>query len=148
MGKKINFHLESGVSHPLQKAQNIVSKWLANVADAENKKIIQLNYIFCDDEYLLEINKKYLSHDYYTDIITFPYQEGMLLEGDLFISLDRVKENALQYSINFDAELRRVLVHGLLHLMGYTDKTEEDQQKMTEKENYYLELYEHNIHHE
>lgn len=141
MSKKINFHLESGVNHPFKKVEKLISHWLINVAESESKKIVQLNYIFCDDEYLLDINKRYLDHDYYTDIITFPYQEGKLLEGDLFISLDRIKENALQYSNSFDTELRRVMVHGLLHLMGYTDKTNEDLLKMRERENFYLDLY-------
>ena len=94
--------------------------------------------IFCSDEYLLDVNRKYLNHDYYTDIITFDYCEGPVLSGDLFISVDSVRENASVYGTEFADELNRVIVHGLLHLMGYDDHTEDDIATMRAKENYYL----------
>ena len=140
MDHNIFFHVESGVEHPFPDEEVKIRDWLKNVAHSENKQIVQLNFIFCDDEYLLDINIRYLSHDYYTDIITFPYQEGQLLEGDMFISLERVRDNASEFNTTFDEELRRVMVHGMLHLMGYADKSETDQQHMREKENYYLQF--------
>lgn len=102
------------------------------------KHIGQLDYIFCSDDYLLELNKKHLGHDYYTDIITFPYSEDPI-SSDVFISIDRVKENAKTYSVSFEQELFRVILHGVLHLVGIKDKTEEESKEMREKENYYLE---------
>ena len=97
-----------------------------------------MNIIFCSDNYILDINQKYLQHDYFTDIITFDYCEGKTLSGDLFISVDTVRENAIFYGTEFDDELNRVIVHGLLHLIGYDDHSEEDQKTMRSKENYYL----------
>ena len=94
--------------------------------------------IFCSDEYLLDVNRKYLNHDYYTDIITFDYCEGPVLSGDLFISVDSVRENASFYGTEFADELNRVIVHGLLHLIGYDDHAEADIATMRAKENYYL----------
>ncbi len=109
---------------------------------AEEGKISdELNYIFCDDDYLLEINKKYLNHDYYTDIITFDYSEGDELSGDIYISTERVEENSDQEKVHFTEELYRVVFHGALHLCGYNDKNEEDQKLMREKEDYYLNLH-------
>jgi probable rRNA maturation factor len=140
MDHNIIFHVESGVEHPFPDEEVKIIEWLKNVAHSENRQIVQLNFIFCDDEYLLDINIRYLAHDYYTDIITFPYQEGQLLEGDMFISLERVRDNASEFNTTFDEELRRVMVHGMLHLMGYADKSETDQQHMREKENYYLQF--------
>lgn len=96
--------------------------------------------IFCSDNYLLDINKKYLNHDYYTDIITFNYVEDKVISGDLFISTDRIRENSINFENNFEEELFRVVFHGLLHLFGYDDKSEDDKILMTAKENYYLEL--------
>ncbi|HMP29233.1 MAG TPA: rRNA maturation RNase YbeY [Saprospiraceae bacterium] len=103
-----------------------VTDWLYSVASHHGSKIKNLHYIFCDDEYMLEINKEHLNHDYYTDIITFPYEEGKTVEADILISLDRVKENASDYGTTFRAELMRVMVHGLLHLIGFSDKTEDN----------------------
>ncbi|MBK8054396.1 MAG: rRNA maturation RNase YbeY [Saprospiraceae bacterium] len=141
MKTSITFHLESEVTHPFPTQQYKIRQWLIDVATEEKKKVKSLDYIFCNDEYLLKINIKFLSHDYYTDIITFPYNELELLKGDMFISLDRVKENAAQYNISFDEELRRVMVHGLLHLIGYTDGSEAEKNEMTAKENQYLSMF-------
>lgn len=116
-----------------------IKLWLEKVIISENKKIGEINYIFCDDEYLLKINQDYLQHDYYTDIITFDYVKGTTISGDIFVSLPRIFENASTLSKDFDEEFRRVLAHGILHLCGYKDKTEEEQKKMRSKENFYLE---------
>ncbi|MBO4595332.1 MAG: rRNA maturation RNase YbeY [Bacteroidales bacterium] len=113
--------------------------WLRFVAKNEGKTLGDVNIIFCSDKYLLDVNVKYLGHSYYTDIITFDYCEGRRLSGDLFISIDSVLENSLVYgAASFDQELNRVIVHGLLHLVGYDDHTPEDQKTMREKENFYL----------
>jgi rRNA maturation RNase YbeY len=112
-------------------------KWLLDTIIEEDKKLYQINYIFCDDAYLLDINKKYLDHDDYTDIITFPYQADPI-ESDIFISLERVDENAKDRNINFMVELKRVMIHGVLHLCGYGDKTESEKNEMRKKEDYYL----------
>lgn len=98
----------------------------------------ELSIIFTSDEYLLEMNKQYLNHHYYTDVITFDYVEDNIISGDLFISLDRIAENALDYADNFSQELHRVMIHGVLHLCGYKDKTDEEQKEMRAKENLYL----------
>ena len=104
----------------------------------EGKKNGDLNFVFCSDDYLLKLKREYLKHDYYTDIITFDYCEGDKIAGDMYISVDRVAENARNYGLTFDTELRRVILHGVLHLCGYDDKTDEEQTSMREKENYYL----------
>ena len=122
------------------KYKRLTSKWLKGVATCEAKKLGAVSVIFCSDNYLLDVNIKYLGHDYYTDIITFDYCEGSTLSGDLFISVDSVRENASFYGVEFDDELNRVIVHGLLHLIGYDDHSEEDIAVMRSKENYYLSL--------
>lgn len=122
------------------KARN--NKWLRLVAESEIRKIGDIAIIFCSDNYILDINQKYLQHDYFTDIITFDYCEGDKLSGDLFISIDTVRDNAVEYGTEFRDELNRVIVHGLLHLIGYDDHTEEDIAEMRRKENYYLSLRE------
>lgn len=107
--------------------------------ETENQKVGQVDIIFCSDEYLLEMNTKYLNHNYLTDIITFGFNEDpKKISGDLFISIERVEENAQAYNTTFDEELRRVIVHGVLHLIGYDDKEKSDKQKMTDKEDFYL----------
>ena len=106
--------------------RNIFSDWIAKVAHTYGKKIGEINYIFCDDEKILEINRQFLQHDYYTDIITFDYCEGDTLSGDIFISVDTVTANAKEYSVSFDEELKRVMIHGILHLCGQNDKTADD----------------------
>ena len=123
-----------------QKLQN--NRWLKMVAGSEMRRLGAINVIFCSDNYILDVNMKYLQHDYFTDIITFDYCEGDRLNGDLFISVDSVRENASFYGTEFADELNRVIVHGVLHLIGYDDHTEEDIAEMRAKENYYLSLRE------
>ncbi|MRJ09561.1 rRNA maturation RNase YbeY [Ornithobacterium rhinotracheale] len=118
----------------------VFADWLEACAQKHDCEIEDINYIFCDDEYLLAINQKHLNHDYYTDIITFDYCDGNILSGDIFISIDRVSDNAFEYASDFEAELGRVMVHGLLHMIGFKDKTEEQQQQMREKEDECLQL--------
>ena len=120
------------------KDKRLTSRWLKFVAESESKRLGDVAVIFCSDNYILDVNIKYLQHDYYTDIITFDYCEGNRLSGDLFISIDSVRENASFYGTEFADELNRVIVHGLLHLIGYDDHTEEDIAMMRAKENYYL----------
>jgi rRNA maturation RNase YbeY len=122
------------------KGKTLNNKWLRLVAESEIRKIGNLSIIFCSDNYILDVNQKYLQHDYFTDIITFDYCEGDKLSGDLFISIDTVKENALEYGTDFNDELNRVMVHGLLHLIGYDDHCDEDIKEMRAKENYYLSI--------
>lgn len=119
------------------------NSWLKLVAESEVRKLGDINIIFCSDNYILDVNMKYLQHDYFTDIITFDYCEGNVLSGDLFISVDSVRENSVFFKTEFTDELNRVIVHGLLHLIGYDDHTPEDQKVMREKENYYLDLRNH-----
>lgn len=130
----ITFHKEN-VDFELPKEENLTN-WLESIADSEEKKLSELTYVFCSDDYLLNINRQYLNHDYYTDIITFPYKQGKEIESDIFISIDRVKENAIEFNSTFKQEILRVIAHGLLHLMGYKDHTEEDKKVMREKENW------------
>ena len=113
-----------------------ISKSIANEAFKEG----DINYIFCDDNYLLDINVKHLKHNELTDIISFDYSLGKILSGDIFISIDRVRENSVEYEVNFDDELHRVIIHGILHFCGYKDKTKEDKRLMRKKEDYYLSL--------
>lgn len=122
------------------KPKRFTSDWLRTVAESEIRKLGQINVIFCSDNYILDINQRFLQHDYFTDIITFDYCEGSVLSGDLFVSVDSVRENALEYGTAFEDELNRVIVHGVLHLIGYDDHTDEDIAQMRTKENYYLEL--------
>lgn len=114
--------------------------WLINLIKNEQKKAGEINYIFCDDEYLLKVNRDFLQHDYYTDIITFDYVKGKTIAGDIFVSLPRISENAETHSKDFNLELHRVLAHGILHLCGYKDKTEEEIKEMRNKEDYYLNI--------
>ncbi len=117
----------------------ITKKWLLNIIEAEGFHLNQLNYIFCSDEYLLKINQEYLEHDFYTDIITFDNsEEDNHIEGDIFISIDRVRENASIHQKKFEEELRRVLAHGVLHLVGYDDLEDEQELQMRAKEDHYL----------
>ena len=124
------------------KEKRLTNRWLKLVAESEIRRLGDIGIIFCSDNYILDVNLKYLQHDYYTDIITFDYCEGDRLNGDLFISVDSVRENASFYGTEFADELNRVIVHGLLHLIGYDDHTEEDIAVMRSKENYYLSLRE------
>lgn len=117
------------------------SSWISNVISSENKKEGDINYVFCDDEYILEINKQYLDHDYYTDIISFDYSVGNELHGDIFISIERVRENAIEFDVTFDEELKRVLAHGVLHYCGYKDKTKEEELLMRSKEDEKIKMF-------
>ena len=116
------------------------NKWLRLVAESEIRRIGDISIIFCSDNYILDVNQQYLQHDYFTDIITFDYCEGDKLSGDLFISVDSVRENALEYGAEFTEELNRVIVHGIHHLIGYDDHNDDDIAIMINKENYYLSL--------
>ena len=120
------------------KGKTLNNRWLRLVAESEIRHIGNISIIFCSDNYILDVNQKYLQHDYFTDIITFDYCEGDKLSGDLFISVDSVRENSIEYGTEFSEELNRVIVHGVLHLIGYDDYTEEDIAVMRKKENYYL----------
>lgn len=114
--------------------ETAVSDWLSSVILSESKKEGDINYIFCDDEYLHKINVEYLNHDTLTDIISFDYSVGNELHGDIFVSVERVADNAKDFEVSFDEELKRVLVHGILHYAGYKDKSEDDEVKMRQKE--------------
>jgi len=140
MPSKIHFHSEE-INFKAPSAPSL-KKWLLQLAKMENSNIKEINYIFCSDKYLLQINKEYLDHHYFTDIITFDNSETEgNIEGDIFISVDRVKENAESYTVSFELELQRVMAHGLLHLLGYKDKSTKEQSLMRERENFYLELF-------
>ena len=114
--------------------EDLYSKWISSVIQSESKSEGDINYIFCDDVYLHQINLEYLNHDTLTDIISFDYSEGNFLHGDIFISIERVQDNAAYYEVSFDEELKRVMIHGILHYCGYKDKTEEDEILMRSKE--------------
>jgi len=134
--EKINFHSEDidfSLSNP-----STISNWISQTIISESKELSFLNFIFCTDEYLHKINVEYLNHDTYTDVITFPYSEGDIIEGDIFISVERIRENAESFKVDFESELSRVMIHGVLHLLGFGDKTPEDKILMTQKENEYL----------
>ena len=119
--------------------------WLEDVIKTENKKQGEINYILCDDEYLLKVNQDFLDHDYYTDIITFDYVKGKTISGDIFVSLPRISDNAKTLVRDFNSEFHRVLAHGILHLMGYKDKTEEEITVMRQKEDFYLNAFANDI---
>ena len=115
-----------------------VKKWLRHIIIAEGKRVGEVSVIFCSDEYLRQMNRRYLQHDYYTDIITFDYTEDEMISGDLFISIDTVKANAEEYKQTFEKELHRVMAHGALHLCGYNDATPQEQKAIREAEDKYL----------
>lgn len=123
------------------KNPRITKRWIAQIAAEEHAKLDSLNYIFCTDEYLLAINKSHLNHNYYTDIITFDTSFGQsTISGDIYISIDRVTENALTLNEEFDQELHRVIIHGFLHLIGFSDKTKAEKTNMRKKEEACLSL--------
>ena len=133
----INF-FEEDISFKL-KNKTGVKQWIKTSIEAEGYKLKELNYIFCSDEYLLKINQQYLDHDTYTDIVTFDNSEkDRVIEGDIFISIDRIRENALKFNSGEVNELHRVIIHGALHLLGYQDKTAEKKKIMTSREDHYL----------
>jgi probable rRNA maturation factor len=123
------------------KQKTLLRNWLKNTVIAEGYTLSELNYIFCSDAYLLGINQQYLDHDTYTDIVTFDNSElDKVIVGDVFISIDRIRENAKKFSVSETDELHRVMIHGALHLLGYKDKTKKDKELMTQKEDHYLSL--------
>ncbi len=119
----------------------LYTNWLRKVVASEAKLLGDIVYIFCDDAYLLKINQEYLQHDTFTDIITFDYSSGNTITGDLFISTERVRENAMQFDVAFEDELRRVMVHGILHLVGYGDKDQGEEKLMRSKEEEKMKLF-------
>jgi len=134
----INFNYETDFTLDNEEA---IAAWLTNVITSENKKEGEINYIFCDDEYLHKINLEYLNHDTLTDIISFDYTMGNEISGDIFVSVERVKDNANDFNVAFDEELKRVLVHGVLHYCGYKDKGEADELLMRNKEDEKIALF-------
>jgi probable rRNA maturation factor len=134
----INFNYESDFNLDNEEA---ISSWLSNVISSENKKEGEINYIFCDDDYLHNINMEYLNHDTLTDIISFDYSMGNELHGDVFVSVERVADNAADFKVSFEEELKRVLVHGILHYCGYKDKSEADAVLMRSKEDEKIALF-------
>lgn len=131
------FFFSENVSSPKFK-RRVISAWIKNVILAEGKVTGNISFIFCSDEYLLEVNRTYLNHDYYTDIVTFDYVEGSIVSGDIFISTDRIRESAVEFNTSFENELNRIMIHGVLHLLGYKDKNKKDKIQMTAKEDFYL----------
>lgn len=134
----INFNYETDFSLAYE---NRYADWISRVIASEGKKEGEINYIFCDDDYLHQINVEYLNHDDLTDIISFDYSVGNELHGDIFISIERVRENAADFDVSFDEELLRVMAHGVLHYAGYKDKSDEDEVVMRKKEEEKMKLY-------
>ena len=114
---------------------------IEKLVNNENRTLGDVNYILCSDAYLLDINRQYLNHDYYTDVISFDYCEDNVISGDIFISVDTVADNAKEYGVTFEKELARVMIHGVLHFIGYNDKSDEEVPVMRAKENQYLSLF-------
>ena len=133
---RIEIFFEEIKAFPLRK-RYLESK-IKNLLNREGFKGGEISLVFCSDEYLLKMNKRYLNHDYYTDIITFDYVDGSLISGDLFISYDRLRENSRKENVTLESELYRVVFHGILHLIGYNDKSDAEKELMTKKENEYL----------
>jgi rRNA maturation RNase YbeY len=139
INKKIFFYC-TDVDYSV-KGKEKIRIWIKETITSEKKKTGSINIILCSDKFLLELNKAYLGHDYYTDIITFEFIEGKNVSGDIYISINRVKENAGKFNCTTPAELHRVIIHGILHLCGYADNTEKLKLRMKEKEDYYLSLF-------
>ena len=135
----INYYNE-GIDMP-KIVKTKITTWVKEVAALYGKRCGEISYIFCDDEKILEVNRQFLQHDYYTDIITFDYSAGTTISGDLFISLDTVRTNAEQFSQEYERELHRVIIHGILHLCGINDKGEGEREIMEAAENRALALY-------
>ena len=123
------------------KDESKVKRWITAVVGGQEKRVGNISYLFCDDAYLLNINRTYLDHDTFTDIITFDYVEGSVVSGDILISVERVRENAALFSSSFERELLRVIIHGVLHLLGQADKSDEDAAEMRRKEDVALDLW-------
>ncbi|MBA3900693.1 MAG: rRNA maturation RNase YbeY [Bacteroidetes bacterium] len=126
--------------------ENEISNWIESVIEAEGCFLGEITYVFCDDKYLLSLNEEYLNHDTLTDIISFDYCVGKQVHGEIYISVERVRDNASDFEVPFENELLRVLIHGILHFLGYTDTSENEKLLMREKENTYIALYESNNH--
>lgn len=139
---KIRFYCEDIPEIKINKNQAI--RFIEQLIEDENRKTGTISIIFCSDEYLLKVNKQYLKHDFYTDVITFDYSELNVVSGDIFISIERIRENAEQFRESFNRELFRVIFHGFLHLIGYNDKTIEEKRMMQKKENFYLDKFKYN----
>ncbi len=139
----IEYHFE-GVQ-PFKICYSFLQDKLIHLVENEGMMLGEIGIIFCSDQYLLQMNKKYLNHDYFTDIITFNYNEKKYVQGDLFISVDRIRENAVSFGVSIREELFRVIFHGLLHLTGYDDKTKKEKELMRGKENYYLSFIDFNL---
>ena len=120
--------------------ESVISSWISNTVRSEGFEEDEINYVFCDDEYLHKLNVEFLNHDTLTDIISFDYSIGKILQGDIFISIERVIDNANDFSVSFEKELQRVIIHGVLHYCGFKDKTDDDAVVMRKKENFYLAL--------
>jgi probable rRNA maturation factor len=134
----ISFNYENDFK--LQNEEQI-SIWISKVISSENKKEGDINYIFCNDQYLLNLNEQYLNHDTLTDVISFDYSIGNEIHGDIFISTERVNENAIDFNVTFEEELKRVLVHGVLHYCGYKDKSDSDEEIMRKKEDEKIKMF-------
>jgi rRNA maturation RNase YbeY len=132
----INFNYETEFS---LRSEESISTWIADVIMTEGYKLEEINYVFCDDAYLYNLNVEFLKHDTLTDIISFDYSVGKIIQGDIFISIERVADNAKDFKVSFMEELHRVIIHGVLHYCGYKDKTEKEVKVMRNKENHYLE---------
>ncbi len=117
------------------------TEWITRVVLDEGNKIVRLSYVFCDDNYLLKLNQEFLDHNTLTDILTFPYSDEEGMKGEIFISVERVQDNAKALNIPFDDELKRVMIHGVLHLLGYTDRTAQDKRKMRAKEEEKIKMF-------
>jgi rRNA maturation RNase YbeY len=129
-----------GVKVTLQHRTRL-KNYIQSILKKEERKLLSINYIFCTDKAVLEINRQFLSHDFYTDIITFDLSDTNEIQAEIYISVDRVKENAAQLGVSFKSELHRVIFHGVLHLCGYKDKSKQDKEEMRGKENLYLHKY-------
>jgi rRNA maturation RNase YbeY len=134
----ISFNYEIDFEIP---EETIYTEWISSVILSENKSEGEINYIFCDDDYLIEINQQYLNHDTLTDIISFDYSLGNEIHGDIYISVERVRENAEEFKVSFEEELKRVMIHGVLHYCGYKDKSESDESLMRSKEDEKIKLF-------
>ena len=134
----ISFNYESDF---ILEQEPVYSSWIENIILSENKTLGEISYIFCDDAYLYNINMQYLNHDTLTDIISFDYTEGDIISGDIFISIERVKDNAIDFNVSFEEELKRVLAHGILHYCGYKDKTDTNVALMRAKEEEKIKLF-------
>lgn len=134
----ISFNYESGFT---LEQEDVYASWIETIVESENKILGEISYIFCDDDFLHNINMQYLNHDTLTDIISFDYTEGDVISGDIFISIERVEDNANDFNVTFDEELKRVLAHGILHYCGYKDKSDSDALIMRTKEEEKIKLF-------